>query len=93
MRILKNRLLKIKFFYKNHEQLHLEWYDLPITSMSPAAGLLKDKYPHFEVGLKCILMVLLCSSINENALYSKNAHECYLARRHWPTHHDPYPEL
>ena len=36
---------------------------------------LKDKYPNFEVGLKCILMVfpylLLCSYINENALTSK----------------------
>ena len=33
---------------------------------------LKDEYPNFEVGLKCILMVftylLLCSYINENAL-------------------------
>ena len=33
---------------------------------------LKDKYPNFEVGLKCILMVfpylLLCSYINENAI-------------------------
>ena len=33
---------------------------------------LKDKYPNFEVGLKCILMVfpylLLCSYINENAM-------------------------
>ena len=32
----------------------------------------KDKYPNFEVGLKCILMVfpylLLCSYINENAM-------------------------
>ena len=34
--------------------------------------LIKDKYPNFEVGLKCIFMVfpylLLCSYINENAL-------------------------
>ena len=33
---------------------------------------LKDKYPNFEVGVKCILMVLsyllLCSYINENAI-------------------------
>ena len=33
---------------------------------------LKDNYPNFEVGLKCILMVfsylLLCSYINENAM-------------------------
>ena len=33
---------------------------------------LKDRYPYFEVGLKCILMVfpylLLCSYMNENAL-------------------------
>ena len=33
---------------------------------------LKDMYPNFEVGLKCILMVfpylLLCSYINENAM-------------------------
>ena len=32
----------------------------------------KDKYPNFEVGVKCILMVLsyllLCSYINENAI-------------------------
>ena len=43
--------------------------------------LLKDKYPNFEVGLKCILMVfpylLLCSYINENAMLTKNGHECY----------------
>ena len=41
--------------------------------------LLKDKYPNFQVGLKCILMVfpyLLLCYINENA---KNAHECSLA--------------
>ena len=33
---------------------------------------LKDKYPNFEVGLKCILMVipylLLCSYINQKAM-------------------------
>ena len=33
---------------------------------------LKDKYPKFEVGLKCILMMfpylLLCSYINEYAM-------------------------
>ena len=58
---------------------------------------LKDNYPNFELGLKCILMVfpylLLCSYKNENAMLTKNAHECYLAWRHWPIHHDPYPEL
>ena len=25
-------------------------------------------------------------------MLTNNAHECYLARRHWPTR-DPYPEL
>ena len=34
------------------------------------SAVLKDKYPYFEVGFKCILMVfsyiLLCSYINEN---------------------------
>ena len=43
---------------------------------------LKDKYPNFEVGLKCILIMfpylLLCSYINENTMLTKNAHECYL---------------
>ena len=33
---------------------------------------LKDKYPNFEVGLKCFLMVfpylLLCSYLNENVM-------------------------
>ena len=59
--------------------------------------MLKDNNPNFEVGLECILMMFpylpLCSYINENALQSKNAHECHLARCHWPTNHDPYPEL
>ena len=26
-------------------------------------------------------------------MYTKNAHECYIAWRHRPTHHDPYQEL
>ena len=65
----------------------------PITIL---AVCLKDKYPNFEVGLKCIIMAfqyyLLYSYKKENAMLTKNARECYLARRHWPTR-DPYPEL
>ena len=57
---------------------------------------LKDKYPNFEVGLKCILMVnpylLVCSYIKWKSDVKNNAHECYLARRHWTTR-DPYSEL
>ena len=45
--------------------------------------ILQNKYPNYEVGLKCILMVfpysLLSSYMNGNKMYAKNAHECYLA--------------
>ena len=42
----------------------------PGTDGSAYKCMFKDKYPNFEVGLKCLLMVfpylLLCSYINEN---------------------------
>ena len=38
--------------------------------------------------------ILTCVSLYKmkKAMKTNNAHECYLARRHWPTR-DPYSEL
>ena len=63
-RILILSLLSIKYQRKNTEENILGQG----ISQGKIKRLLKDKYPNFEVGLKCILMMnpylLFCSYIN-----------------------------